>query len=532
MKFRFRSWDNSLYLFVLGIYLMLFLSALSSGITSWDEETDYLGIRTQIAHAVEFLRGKSPDYRSIHSNLEYYGTAGLLPAWLAWFFQQSFLVGRLTLRQALYEPAADHQLTGFYASSHFILGLEFVLLSLFCVAISRFLGAKYPWLSGSLSLLIPSLLGHSFINPKDLPFALFYTAYTYCLLKRSRSSDPRWLGFSILSAGFLMNQKFVALLPVLISEALLIVVQSNNLRSVRSFLVPSLGLLLAFVLQPASWGLPPWFYLNEAFNTFSLHEWGGCMWWGSTCIGIRNENWSAFVYLLKWWSVKWPFLLVYLLLVRLFFILVHFSRRPEIFLRPSAWWLLSAQIFVIPILAILRNSNLYDADRHMLFAYPALAVIACFGFQSLWDWKGANALRLTSLALVCITSMTMLLDVLLLHPYQSAYLNESARFSHDHSTTALDYWSVSAKEVIRQAQLNGTLTLNPVVDDSLGTLPLFIGLRQLSGHVSKDGSPKLRFQVRDTPAFVDLNGCDKSSEVSRTLISGHRLVMSRLWTCP
>ena len=288
MKLRSGSWDSSLYLVVLGIYLTLFLAALSSGITSWDEETDYLGIRTQVAHAVEFLRGKNPDYRLIHSNLEYYGTAGLFPAWLAWFLQQSLLVGRLTLRQALYEPSADHQLTGFYATSHFLLGAEFVLLSLFIVAISRFLGAKLPWLSGCILLLTPSLIGHSFINPKDVPFALYYTCYTYFALRRSQSHDSRWFGFSILSAGLLINQKFISILPVFLTEVLLLIVRPGSTRSARNLFIPLFALLFALLLQPAAWGLFPWSYLSEAFDTFAVHEWGGCMWWGGSCVGVRH----------------------------------------------------------------------------------------------------------------------------------------------------------------------------------------------------------------------------------------------------
>ena len=182
-------------------------------------------------------------------------------------------------------------------------------------------------------------------------------------------------------------------------------------------------------------------------------------------------------------------------------------------------------------MAVIRQSNLYDADRHTLFVYPALAVVAAFGFQRLWQWTGPWLMRRALLALAAVLALVLLLDDLALNPYQSAYLNEWGRLSHDHRTTALDYWAVSAKESLRQAQLNGTLPLSPTSHDSLGPLPLFIGYRQLAGHVEQDASPKLKFQVRDAPAFTSIEGCSKSSEVSRTLSSGQRLVMSRLWSC-
>ena len=276
-----KAWDRRLYWWAVGLYVVLAVAALASGVTSWDEETDYLGIRTQIAHAAQMLHGDSPDYRDIHSNLEYYGAVGLLPAWILWFVQQSLLVGRLTLPQALFYPAAEHQLTGFYFTSHLLLAAEFLGLSWLVIAIARELGARFPWLAGCLTLLIPSLLGHSFVNPKDIPFTLFYTAYTFTLLRRYRT-DVRWFGWSVLSSGLLINQKFVAIVPVLLTELLLFGLKPPAGRSLRrSLCVPLAGLLLALLLQPASWGLWPWVYLREAFDTFAHHEWGGCMWWGA-----------------------------------------------------------------------------------------------------------------------------------------------------------------------------------------------------------------------------------------------------------
>ena len=479
------------------------------------------------------LHGDSPDYRDIHSNLEYYGAVGLLPAWIFWFLQQSLLVGRLTLPQALFYPAAEHQLTGFYFTSHLLLAAEFLGLSWLVIAIARELGARFPWLAGCLTLLTPSLLGHSFVNPKDIPFALSYTAYTFTLLRRYRSPDVRWLGWSVLSSGLLINLKFVAIVPVLLTELLLFGLKPPAGRSLRrSLFVPLAALLLALLFQPASWGLWPWVYLREAFDTFARHEWGGCMWWGSSCVGINQPGWLTLRYLWNWWSIKWPLLLVLLVALQTAWCLHRLRRVPQSLKWGTPWWLLLSQVVSVPGMAVLRQSNLYDADRHTLFVYPALAVVAAFGFQRLWQWDGPLLLRRALLAFAAALAFALVLDDLALNPYQSAYLNEWGRLSHDHKTTALDYWAVSAKESLRQAQLNGNLPLSPTVDDSLGPLPLFIGYRQLAGHVDMDASPRLKFQVRDVPAFSNLEVCTQASEVSRTLSTGHRLVMSRLWICP
>jgi len=140
ISLRVEAWDKNLYLFFVGIYLVLAIAAIFSGITSWDEETDYLGIRTQLAHAVEEILGHETNYKDIHSNLEYYGAVALFPAWLFWFMQQGLLIGRLSLAEALFDPSAEHQLTGFFATSHLLLAVEFLLLSWFVVKIARCVG--------------------------------------------------------------------------------------------------------------------------------------------------------------------------------------------------------------------------------------------------------------------------------------------------------------------------------------------------------------------------------------------------------
>jgi len=317
-----QKWDRNVYFCCLGIYAVLALSALNSGITSWDEETDYLGIRTQMVHALQLLKHQPSDYRNIHANLEYYGVVGLLPAWILWFVQQSKLTSRLTLNYAFYHPAAEHQLTGFFTTSHFVLATEFVLLSLLVVIAARLLDVSFPWLAGGMCLLLLSLLGHSFVNAKDIPFALFYTAYTVTLLQRHRSEQSRWLGLSILAAALLINLKSVFVLPLLLSEALLVTLQGSSRRHIfKSSLVFLGSTLLSLALQPSAWGLSPLRYFSEGFHTFASHEWGGCMFWGGRCVGVHDPSWSTAVYMWQWVSVKFPLLLIMLILFQLIWLL-------------------------------------------------------------------------------------------------------------------------------------------------------------------------------------------------------------------
>jgi len=566
-------WDRRLYGLVLGIVLALGVSALIAGPLGWDEETDYIGLRGQLGHALQLLRGGHPDYHAIHANLEYYGTVGLLPAWVLWFVQQGLVTGSFSLDRALFEPGVEHQLTGFFAVSHGVLLLELVLLSRVVVAIARRLSLRQPWLAGAVVLVTPSLLGHAFVNSKDGPFALFYSLYSLGLILRLREPlaglslrrPGRAALIALLGATLMVNQKMAALVPVLISEGVLALLRCwspappdapGGLEAAaaawrRRFAVilpvlalPLLALTGALLLQPAAWGVPPQRFVAEAVQTFALHSWGGCMWFAGRCVGVRDPSWSAAAYMLHWLPAKLPLLLLVLPLLQGLAWLRQAMRRtrsPGHLGRATdpAAVLLLLQLLLLPGLAALRNANLYDADRHLLFVVPPLAVLAVMGFERLQElpaafpaWRGP---RPWALALVALLAVGLLLDDLLLHPYQLAYFNEIGRHSLNHRNTSVEYWSVSAKEAVQQALLRGRLPPNPTVADSLTTLPLFIGLRQLGGRVAAGASTELVFQVRNPPDFQAPPPadrlCARPIEVKRRQLFAPDLLMSRLFVC-
>ena len=149
------------------------------------------------------------------------------------------------------------------------------------------------------------------------------------------------------------------------------------------------------------------------------------MWWGGSCVGINQPGWLTLRYLWNWWSIKWPLLLVLLVALQAAWCLNRLSRDPQSLKWGNPWWLLLSQAVLVPGMAVLRQSNLYDADRHTLFVYPALAVIAAFGFQRLWQWDGPSLLRRALLALAAALAFVLVLDDLALNPYQSCLLYTS-----------------------------------------------------------------------------------------------------------
>ena len=515
---------------LIGLYLIQAISAVAFGINAWDEETDLLGIRSHIAHAASLLTGRESDYRSIHSNLEYYGTIGFAPAWILWFLAR-FVSARLSLEQALYNPAADHQLTSYYQISHIFISLSFLLLVVLVIKTARLLRHPHPYLAGCIILLMPSLVGHSFVNAKDITFCTLYTAYTLCIVLRLRRVKPKLNLVSILIGGLLVNSKFVFLLPLALTEFMYYILAGKRLSfmtitytSIGSFL----SLLLALAIQPASWLVNPYVYLREAFLTFSTHQWGGCMSFNGSCVGRYDPGWSTFEYMLRWLIVKIPLLVIFLLCVTILSVTIRAFRFKHLSL-PVAYLPIFAQLLIIPVLSVIGNSNLYDTDRHLLFIYPPLAILSLECTRHLH-----RGLIKKSVYLVAgLLSIILLIDNLMITPYGTAYFNEPSRFFLTHENTTTDYWATSAKEAINKAQLNGSLPVNPVLSTGLWISPLWISFRQLAGQVNESLDHELQLRVRNPSEFSrkDFN-CRHLSTVSRNLLFIPKpLVLSRLELC-
>ena len=254
--------------------------------------------------------------------------------------------------------------------------------------------------------------------------------------------------------------------------------------------------------------------------------------YSGTCIGVNHPDWLTLLYIWNWLSVKVPLLWLILISLQTFVWLCHFKSLATVLNSP--WPLVISQSAFIPAMAVVRNSNLYDADRHLLFIYPSLAIVAARGLQTLWDLGFSKRLRLISVSVISLLSLILFVDVLSINPYQSAYLNETSRFTHSHTTTSLDYWAVSSKELIRNSQIYGSLSPSPALKQGVWISPFWIGFRQLDGMALSDESlPSPLFQLRDVSSFTSNQSrpCKFDAEVKRSLLFVKPVTMSKLYLC-
>ena len=201
--------------------------------------------------------------------------------------------------------------------------------------------------------------------------------------------------------------------------------------------------------------------------------------------------------------------------------------------------LLLLQSFLVPAMAILRKSVLYDGDRHLLFAYPPLLIISSVGISLCLCYRAYARL------VVILLGFMQVANFLLLNPYQYVYLNPFARIFASSENTSLDYWGVSAREALQSAVLDGSISMDTIYSGGpyglANTPTLAHALKSMGGKVKKEvqySTPNLVHIFGDGDYWanwmrsnVDYFECTKVASVGRKQMFFHRLELSSLHVC-
>lgn len=546
------KYQKRIYLLVLGIYLVSALSLAFDGGMTYDEEVDYIGLRDQLSFAVKVLGGERPDFEQIHDNLEFYGIAGKLPGWLLWFAHKQITGLGLGLNEALNSFHVNHLREHYFAFSRLSLIPMAVFMSVFLRKSAEYLKISLPWIVAASCLLFPSLVGQSYFNVKDFPFAFFYAAYTTSLVYRlagdiSRKHFfflPRGYLLSTLPAAAIISTKSITVIPYLITEvvcfALIRLQQRKSTEGFRFDLCCSLiGILLtlltAVLMHPAAW-LEPFRYAQLNIDAFSHNARSHCGLLLGSCIGPEHQEWNAAYYLISWLLIKIP--IFFLIGIMLFVACLHFLRQTSLLL----WIPVILQAILIPVLAAIKNSSLYAQDRHLLFVYPAL-ILAAFGGYDLLAQKIADYPRrlfaiISGLAVFLFGIFVA--DSLIMQPYQYLYISELSRPYVNSSNTVTDYLGYGANESLKRAFRQGDLPrsnglIRPVSQFPLNSLVEQHGLHQTSSVTA----PRLIYYstVRESsssfaPASAPDETCRVISQVRRSLVlSPKPIEIGALWSC-
>ncbi|NEP72214.1 MAG: hypothetical protein F6K25_08925 [Okeania sp. SIO2G4] len=351
----------------------------------------------------------------------------------------------------------------------------------FCVSLISYLsvaggitllyGKKWAWLAPLMLALFPRFWGHSFFNPRDIPFAALFSlciylgAYIVEEIKQNSNSpfflgiqrtSIRAIGYGILvgllsgirTGGFMMLG-FVGLVS-------LILIPRNNIGKFLKFYLVNYVLMTVswaialFCVTPSSWSNPfRWFW--DAISYFSQHEWPGSVLFKGEFIKGSELPWD---YLPTWFLITTPSIFLFYFLLGLIGLTRKYHQFSD---RQKAYILLVIlQIFLLPMIAIIKSSTIYDGLRHFLFVIPGMAIVTTIGF--IWSYQQISQPRFKRwlVGVTLLGVLIILFDMVTIHPYEYIYFNRVfGGLQAAHRQYETDYWALSMRNGIEWINQNG-----------------------------------------------------------------------------
>lgn len=333
--------------------------------------------------------------------------------------------------------------------------LTFVAL----MRLGRFYGDALLGLIAVVALaLMPRFYGHSFINPKDIPFACGI-AWMMCLAIEICGDPARrtWRQFfhlacviglttSIRAGGWLI---IGMLLPSLVVTLFLLGNREDSGESAgeNQLLGKSIMLLLvSWALMVLPW---PWAHVSPfvrplvAIRTsMAFHAEFPVLFEGTYHSSLHLPRY----YLLKMIGVTTPISLLFFAFVGMLAGTIQMIRRLP---RHQLAVLLGGLLWLtVPVLCwTLVGSNIYDGIRHFLFVLPALAFWVAYGVIGICKRLRQGYVRVGGMALVAFLFLLPAMNLIQLHPFQMTYYNEfvGGTKGADRSYET-DYWATGLRE--------------------------------------------------------------------------------------
>ena len=359
-----------------------------------------------------------------------------------------------------------------YETRHLINAL-FALLGVFYSyrLASLLIPSRYfALLAAILLFFTPRYFGHSFFNPKDIPFAALYTVSLYYLgasIAYWQQEIPKKLIAQIaLSFGCCMGIRVGGLLLACyfllffsLYQLWLLLTKATGFKTALRHLAKNclLPIFLAYLVMIVFW---PWAQQNPIYHPWKalgelshFHINGRQLFEGKSIHGTM----LPWYYIYKWLLLTTP---VIILIGLLFFMprcLASWSDKMKAS-RPGEKWLLALLVFawIFPLVYVVyQGSNLYNGVRHFLFVLPLIAICAAIGFAAFYDsivTKIGNAGGKRIFTVIFVAVVVLPLGEIAAwyvrsHPNQYVYFNRLiGGLPAAYGRYELDYWGSSYRQ--------------------------------------------------------------------------------------
>ncbi len=293
------------------------------------------------------------------------------------------------------------------------------------------------WEAGILALLFmflsPRFLGHSFNNPKDIPFMAAYIFTIYSIIRylkhypahKMKYAWPIALGIGLTIGvrvgGILLAIYFLFFtgMHYLFTRPVKEWFSRPNLQKLGVSLLFALGISLAGYLI----GILLWPYAHRAPVAKTIEAMKYMEQYATSLRQIFEGKviWSDKVpayYLPKYILMTIPEFIIGGLIA--FFVLIRKLRKSD-----TTWYFILLFVSIFPVFyIILKESNVYGGWRHVSFIYPGLVALSAVGIITLINYIQIRYLKWTVVGVVAVLAFLPLRHIIANHPLEYIYYNQ------------------------------------------------------------------------------------------------------------
>jgi 4-amino-4-deoxy-L-arabinose transferase-like glycosyltransferase len=345
-----------------------------------------------------------------------------------------------------------------YEIRHALTGLAALLTLIAVWRFGKLFGSpRVPIFALLALLMMPRFIGHAFNNPKDIPFAC---AFAWAMVGIGRLLTRRsWSWIDVLLAGGGIGVALSVRVGALMLFAILATAIATSLvlfpderrkwseRRVDRGLKALALVATAWTLMTLGW---PWIHAAPLTRPFlALAEMSDfsfsymMLFAGDLVRGGELPRHYVPAYL----AITTPLSVV--ALAGLGLVLTSCRRWTRAREPETLPGLLVLLWLLLPLgYVVLARPVVYDGIRHFLFLFPALALLAGVGAAWIVERLGRGREILVAGLLVVVLALT-LRDLVVLHPYQSSYFNETVGgVGRAWRNYDADYWASSYREAV------------------------------------------------------------------------------------
>ena len=301
-----------------------------------------------------------------------------------------------------------------------------------------------PWAAFGASLLFllqPLFWGHSFINPKDIPYLVCFMASIYLGFRMVDVKETPLAICYVVLAGIILGLAITIRVAGPLAGLIVLIYGAFRLRAkmiwraVPYFL---LSLAAAYLSWPYLWASPIGHFI-DSFKTAEYYPYTSRVLFMGRAYLPKNLPWTYFPTLLSLQLTE-PALLLAVAGLAIILRSPLSKQNREIFLLFLGW-------FLLPLIGIiLIHSIIYDNGRQLYFLVPPIFFLPGVALDRIFRMLTRPVFRIGLLALLVLPGVFALIR---LHPYEYVYYNVLVDGTGGaYRSYEMDYWSISFAEAI------------------------------------------------------------------------------------